>query len=521
MEIKFIGQAGFFLDSNNCKILCDPWFSSTGGFLARWHQFPPNDHIDQKILTDSDYLYISHEHHDHFDREYLKNFPKDITVILANYQTKDFRNEISSMGFSKILEINDWEKIKLSNDLEIMLVTDPGKYKEDSSLLIKSEGHTIFNKNDCYLSKNYLEDISKLNIDILFTQFSGAIWYPMVYEYDSAKNIQICSQVRNRLVQNFIETVNIIKAKYVIPSAGPPCFLENDCFDYNFSQNAIFPDQNDIISQIDGKLISKYNMMQPNDDIILDSSNQIIFHNKHEFDYHSKEELLRIYQNKRLPIIQNFLTNIPKAKNDLFEKFQEYFQEIFANSSYFVSNVNGIVEFEIIGDFGGNWQIDFTSNPPKISNYIINKPNYKFVIDSKFMEMILNNLISFEDFLLSLRLKISRNPDMYNGSLFALLQYGRNPLLIQRAENFELKSKTPQTLNVEFQNKIFKIQRFCPHLGEDLINTQVSDKGILVCPRHQWHFDLESCGKCISGGNKDLSVFQTIDLDESENTGMA
>ncbi len=519
MQIKFLGQAGFLLESKNCKILCDPWFSSTGGFLARWHQFPPNEHINQKLLKEADYLYISHEHHDHFDRTYLESFPKDIPLLIANYQTKDFRDELSDIGFSNITEINDWETKKLSDDFEIMLLTDPGKYKEDSSLMIKSDGHIIFNKNDCYLSKNYLEKLSEFKIDILFTQFSGAIWYPMVYDYDEQKKKDVAKTVRNRLNDNFLETVNLLKPKFVIPSAGPPCFLEDDCFNYNFLENGIFPDQNNIVSEIEGKIFSKYNMMQPNDDVFL-NNNEIKFENYYEFDFENKEELLKKYKNTRLPIIQNYLKQISQPKNDLFEKFCDFFQDIFNFSSYFTSSVQQIVEFNILGDHGGIWQIDFTKNPPQIHNGKVGLAQYRFDIDSKYMNLILNEQINFEDFLLSLRLKISRNPDTYNGPLFTLLQYGRSPLLIQRAENFELRSKSPTTINVQEKNKIYKIQRFCPHLGEDLKNGTITD-GVLVCPRHQWNFDLNSCGKCIAGGNKDLSVYQTVDLDEAENTGMA
>ena len=57
-------------------------------------------------------------------------------------------------------------------------------------------------------------------------------------------------------------------------------------------------------------------------------------------------------------------------------------------------------------------------------------------------------------------------------------------------------------------------------LGEDLKNATLKN-GILVCPRHQWNFDLNSCGKCIAGGNKDLPIYEITDLDEAENTGMA
>lgn len=519
MKIKFLGQAGISVETKNSHLVCDPWFSNTGGFLARWHQFPPNEHISEEYLHACDYLYISHEHHDHFDRNFLKSFPKDVTVLLANFQTKEFLNEFKKMGFSKIIEINDWQKIKLSDDLEVMLVTDPGKYKEDSSLLIYAENSKILNKNDCYLSKDYLKKFSSIGIDFLFTQFSGAIWYPMIYDYDEDKKKVMAKNVRNRLEKYFISTVNDINPKYVIPSAGPPCFLEDDCFQFNFEENGIFPDQNDFISKISGKLDCKFNMMQPDDDISINNS-QTKFTNHHRFNFSEKETLLREYQQKRLPIIENYLKQIPSPKNDLYEKFTDFFKEIFSYSSYFISNIQQLVEFEVLGNNGGSWQIDFRNDKPQFYNERKESTNYKFSLDSKYMNLILNDEINWEDFLLSLRLKISRNPDMYNGALFAMLQYGRSPLLIQRAENYELRSKSPVTINIPDNNKMFKIQRFCPHLGEDLKNSTIKN-GILVCPRHQWNFDLNSCGKCIAGGNKDLSVYDITDLDESENTGMA
>jgi len=519
LKVKFLGQAGLCVESNGTKLVCDPWFSDTGGFLARWHQFPPNENISINELHDADYLYISHEHHDHFDREFLKSFPKDVQVIIANYQTKDFRNDISELGFSNIVELNDWQTLNLKNDFDVTLVTDPGKYKEDSSLLIKSENFKILNKNDCYHSKEYLEKFNSIGIDLLFTQFSGAIWYPMIYQYNEETKKKAAKQVRDRLKEYFIGVVNTIQPKYIIPSAGPPCFLEDDCFEFNFHENGIFPDQHDFIPEIEGRLVSNYNMMQPDDNVILNST-EISFENKNTFDFSNKRELLLEYKKKRLPVIENYLNNIPNPKNDLHEIFCEFFNDIFNYSSYFTSKVEQLVEFEITGDFGGNWQIDFNDEHPKIYDHKIKESNYKFTLDSKYLNLILNEQINWEDFLLSLRLKISRTPDVYNGALFALLQYGRSPLLIQRAENYELRSKSPITINVQDNNKMYKIQKFCPHLGEDLKNSTIKD-GILVCPRHQWNFDLNSCGKCIAGGNKDLPIYDIIDLDEAENTGMA
>ena len=520
MKIKFLGQAGILIETENCKLVCDPWFSKTGGFLGRWHQFPPNDHIDTEILFDANYLYISHEHHDHFDKEFLKNFPKETTVLIANFETKNFRDEIIELGFSKIIEVDDWQRVKLANDFEIMIVTDHGKYKEDSSLFINTKNYKILNKNDCYLSEEYLSKFYNFNIDLLFTQFSGAIWYPMVYEYEEKERKRAAEIVRTRLLEYFINTVNKINPSYVIPSAGPPCFLEDDCFQFNFESEGIFPDQHDFAPKIEKRINCKYNMMMPNDNIILKPGKKIIFENDNPFDFENKKELLREYQEKRLPYIRELLNKIPEPDNDLYEKFVNHFNTIIKSSSYFSSNVDQLVEFNIEGKNGGTWQIDFGDDMHKIHKNKIGQPNYKFTIESKYLNLILNEKLSWEDFLLSLRFKIWRKPDIYNGSLFALLQYGRDSVLIQRAENFELKSKCPITINVQYDKKMYKIQRFCPHLGEDLKNATIKN-GVLVCPRHQWSFDLKSNGKCVAGGNQDLNIYSITDIDEAEHTGMA
>jgi UDP-MurNAc hydroxylase len=521
MDIKFLGQAGLLITGKNCKLLCDPWFSKTGGFLARWHQFPSNEHIDKALFNDIDYLYVSHEHHDHFDEFFLKTLPKDTKIIIANYLTKDFKKSFEELGFTNIEELNDWEEKKLADNFEVTIVTDPGKYKEDSTLFVKADGYNILNKNDCYLSQEYMEKFSNIGIDLLFTQFSGAIWFPMVYQYNSETKQKAVQSVLTRLENNFVNIVNTINSKYVIPSAGPPCFLEDDCFDYNFVENAIFPDQSDFLPKIEQKILkSKFNTMIPGDIVSLDSDNEIIFNNTNHFDFTTKKQYLREYQKKRLPYIQKYLDDIPEPSSSLFEKFKNHMNNLIHSSQYFSSNVDQLIEFNIVGKFGGVWQIDFQKPVPEIHENSIGKPHYQFKIKSKFLNMILNDKLEWEDLFLSLRFQVNRDPDIYNGSLFALLQYGGDPNIMPRVENLDLKSKCPETIVVKSNNKNFKIQRSCPHLGEDLKNATI-ENGILVCPRHQWNFDLVKNGKCIKGGNKDLSIFSTTDIDDAEDSGMA
>jgi len=49
-----------------------------------------------------------------------------------------------------------------------------------------------------------------------------------------------------------------------------------------------------------------------------------------------------------------------------------------------------------------------------------------------------------------------------------------------------------------------RMQRFCPHAGEDLTHATVTG-GRIECPRHHWAWDLAT-GECVQGGTLPLSV---------------
>jgi len=515
MRIDFLGQAGLYIQTKNCKLLCDPWFSKTGGFLATWHQFPPNDHIDLTKLRKTDYLYISHMHYDHFDEEFLKTMPKGVKVIIADFISDVFRKRIQSLGFSNIIKVKDWEKIGLENDFAITLVADSCKYKEDSCILIESEGFRILNKNDCYLTNDYLEKFAKSKIDLFFSQFSGAMWYPAIYEYTKERKTILTENTRNFLINRFIRIVNQLQPRYVVPSAGPPCFLEDQFFNFNFE--GIFPDQHDIMPYLDKELKSKYNCMMPGDAILLEDG-KIRFENTHKFDFDKKRELLKEYQKKRLPYITGYLESLPEPDEDLFGKFEKHITQISSLNEFITSNISQLVEFNIEGKNGGTWQVDFRNSIPTIHSSPIGQAQYQFWIDSRFLNMIINGEILWEDLFLSLRFKAKRDPDIYNWPLFSLLRYGHDENVLKMVELNELRTRSSVTINVKSGKKLYKIQGFCPHLGENLQKASVSD-GILTCSRHNWQFDLKNNGKCIFGGDKDLTMYATSEIDNEEDEG--
>ena len=515
MKIEFLGQAGLFIEENETKFVCDPWVSELGGFLARWHQYPPNSNLDLNKLKKADFIYISHFHRDHFDKNFLKHFDKNTPFFIANYFSKKFIEEIKDLGFTNITELNDWEKYSINDDLKITLIKEPTLYKDDSTLIIESNENKIFNKNDCYLSPEIMEKLSKINFDIIFSQFSGAMHYPAIYNYEKSKKDEISKNIRNYLTNQFIINTNQLNTKYVVPSAGPPCFLEDDIFEYNFKDNGIFPDQYDIIPDLKKSLKTEFNLMQPGDVVTL-NADEIIFNNHHNFDFTNKKKLLLEYKKIRLPKIQNFLQSIPQPPENLYEKFIENIETFARKNNYITNQIGQLVEFNVEGDNGGIWQVDFRKGMPLFYNYKKEKPQYRFTLDGKFLNLVCDNQISWEELFLSLRIKAEREPDLYNWPLFALLRYGHDKALLDLIQKDEQeKSGSGNTIIVKNEGKDLVIQRFCPHNGEDL-KTGCLENGILTCSRHNWKFDLNDNGKCIFGGNKGLTIYQKKDVLEDE-----
>src|SRR5437868_9833732 len=110
LSIRFIGHAGFYLSYRGTNLLVDPWLSESGAFLSRWHQYPPNDFLNVKDFYDADYLYLSHDHQDHFDMEFLRDFPKDkVTILIAHFLSDHVVKKLQLLGFSRIRQLPDWQ----------------------------------------------------------------------------------------------------------------------------------------------------------------------------------------------------------------------------------------------------------------------------------------------------------------------------------------------------------------------------------------------------------------------------
>jgi nitrite reductase/ring-hydroxylating ferredoxin subunit len=54
--------------------------------------------------------------------------------------------------------------------------------------------------------------------------------------------------------------------------------------------------------------------------------------------------------------------------------------------------------------------------------------------------------------------------------------------------------------------EVFGFELFCPHRGASLVNAYPNNSGDLICPLHEYRFDLKS-GQVKSGSCSDLKVY--------------
>ncbi len=258
MRATSIGHAGILIETAAGSILCDPWF--VPAFFGSWFVFPRNDQLDADLLDrieHADYLYVTHLHADHHDEPWLReHLRRDIPILLPGYPTHEQERTLRELGFTEFIRTTDGTEIELAPGLTIAIhvetsITDgPGG---DSAMVVSDGSSRLVNQNDCRTS-----DLDALTahgpVDLHWLQYSGAIWYPMVYDMPDAEKRVLCEAKVESQFARAMRYVEAIGARAVVPSAGPPVFLDDELFHLNMIRGdelSIFPDQRAFLARLE------------------------------------------------------------------------------------------------------------------------------------------------------------------------------------------------------------------------------------------------------------------------------
>ncbi|MEI2414894.1 MBL fold metallo-hydrolase [Orrella sp. JC864] len=179
-SLTFVNHASVLLSDGQVGVLTDPWYFGEA-FHRGWSLLAENgDAQVREVLARTHYIWISHEHPDHFSPPFFVRYGellREAGVRILFQRTRDGRVAayLRSRGF-QVTEMRPGRQYRLGARFSVS-VAKSDLY--DSALLAQIDGLRIFNLNDCPIGSH-----AKLarfvarhgRCDLLLAQFSYAAW---------------------------------------------------------------------------------------------------------------------------------------------------------------------------------------------------------------------------------------------------------------------------------------------------------------------------------------------------------
>jgi UDP-MurNAc hydroxylase len=515
-----VGHAGIFIETEFGSILCDPWF--TPAFFGSWFVFPRNDQLPADLLERierADYLYVSHIHADHLDEDWLADHVRrDTTVLVPGFPTRELERILRGFGFTNIVRTVDGEEITLNGDLRVAIhvetsITDgPGG---DSALVVSDGRSRLVNQNDCRTN-----DLNALTahgpVDLHWLQYSGAIWYPMVYEESPERMREMIDAKVDSQLTRAMRYVEAIGARAVVPSAGPPAFLDPELYGFNMitgDELSIFPDQRVFMQRL--AAAGRHGVLAvPGTAIDITPDAITVTHPMPDADvaaiFEHKDDYLRRYQADWMPWLEAMKRDWASPTPDLLDTLRAWWEPLLALAPTMRGNVGAnclmrLGDLQVLIDFPAGQVRAYDGEPYR----------YRFDIQRELVETVAAaRAVDWSNALfLSCRFRAWRegpfNEYLYN--FFKSLSVER----MRRAEAEAIRKTDPDQGGIagqEIRIGDHICERACPHRQADLSVFGEIDGNHLVCTLHGWRFDLDT-GECLTATDRKLRIRRATPAD--------
>ena len=509
MQITFLGHAGFLVETTHSLVVADPWLSPRGAFDSAWMQFPCNHHLAPLVREKLEsspkerFLYISHEHKDHFDPDFLLSLTRrDFTVVIARFHRRELQEVFASYGAKRVIACEDQQEVPLAGGGYLKLyLTDSGTNR-DSALLVRAEGQAFLNLNDCKIHDRLAAITEEEGpIDVFTAQFSGAIWHPTCYDYSRELYEEHSRQKRASKFEVVARALEAVKPRVYLASAGPACFLDPALFQINFEPVNIFPRASELFTFLRQRLAGRVpRLIEPMPGDVLDAGlsdllsmaiERVTDENLSQYLQTYAANHVSTFRERRLNLV---LAEVDRIHMRLREEMERKLEAFSLSERVTMPLYLGLSELP-----GQLIRVDFRTRRVEVVSEVRDLSRYMLTASASDLLRVLDRKLTWEDVLRCFRVRASRSPDVYDASLHNFLA----------AEVEDLRAMCDGVLATEARQERFVVEaglqsyainRYCPHQGADLQEGWIEEERYLVCPRHRWRFDLRDGGRCPTNG---------------------
>jgi len=506
MRITGLGHASMLIETGHGSILTDPWVSPA--YFGSWFPFPDNSQLDWDVIGRADYLFVSHLHLDHFDPEHLrKHISKKTTVLLPDYPTSELEDALRELGFSSFVRPENGEPIDVDG-LQVMiqsLVSPTDGPIGDSSLWVYDGRHRVLNQNDARPAE--LDAFTELGpVDAYLIQFSGAIWFPMVYDLPERAKQALGIAKRARQFDRTLRYIEECRARFVFPIAGPPCFLDDELWGLNDlfgDPSNIFPDQTVYLDFLASKGHDEGRLLLPGTVADLGTAGCPVVHAVDpDTIYSDKTAYLRTMQARRMPEVEVAKASWAHPEIDILAALTEWFTPLLVEADHLAAGIDGGVRLTCEDADRGDVDIllDFVGR--EIRAYDGEKVRYRFRTQRAYVERLIHDheIDWVNSLFLSCRFTAHR-VGPYNEFVYVFFKCLSEERLNYAEGWFAEQNVTEAAETIMLDG--WDVQRRCPHLKADLTRFGSIEDDVLTCQMHGWKWRLTD-GKCLTSVGHDI-----------------
>jgi UDP-MurNAc hydroxylase len=506
MRLTFLGHAGCLVQTAHGSVLCDPWFSPA--YFGSWFPFPRNDDLDPTVFSEPDYLYVSHLHRDHFDPEWLvRHVHKRAKVLLPDFGVGLLERELRAIGFTEFVHTTNGERLDLDGlGVTVLAMTSPADGPLGDSAIVLDDGTArILNQNDA--RPGDLDGLRALGpFDAQLLQFSGAIWFPIAYDFPAEEKERLARNKRVDEMARARHYVEAVEAAHVFPCAGPPCFLDDDLFalnDLHRDPANIFPDQTVFLAELAANGIDRAHLIVPGSTIELARGECTVTHpagddTELKRPFTDKAAYLDEYRNDWKGRLDAERASWVREPRDLPAELARWFDPLLEQAPITSAGVAGNVVIDV-GVDGANVCIDFVES--EVRPWRGEPAVYKITVERRLIEVLIDDHV--EDWVNSLFLSC-RFAAHREGPFNEFVMTFFKGLSVERIAYIEKCHRAAHERTDEFfELDGWRIERWCPHRQADLTRFGEIENGVLTCSLHHWKFDLAT-GDCLTSDDRHL-----------------
>lgn len=226
MKISFYGHAATILkNKKNIPILAtDPWIIGSCYWRSWWLENPLTPSQIKNFMKVK-FIYVTHEHPDHFHFPSIKLIGKSPIYLFADQSHKTNYKFMKSNGF-KTKELESYKWIKIDNDIKIMSIPN---WNDDSCLITLTPSAIIINMNDSRFAKRRLKKISNILDEFNLPRILCQSYSPASFIFNFFHNKKRLKIVSKTIYINMaLDNCNYLKANYFVPFASQNIFLRDD-----------------------------------------------------------------------------------------------------------------------------------------------------------------------------------------------------------------------------------------------------------------------------------------------------